>query len=1325
MRKKWMSISLAIAMVLTTAPANIWEVKAAEEPKVSTVTVDYTAQMDGLLNPKLGVSVASNEAEKHGYEDELKSDQVSALDVLVKVHEDLLGGSEGNLVVDSASGFVTTVFGIPTSDFGFFVNGLYPNDGSMGTTVTQQKIENGDQVDFFLYQDSSYADWYTWFEQEGKWITETAAPVDGSLSLVMKGIPAMNGYRYLTRPEMQKHAMGVNHAQLAWVDLATGNLTSISDIFTEWDGKVTIPMPKNAGTYYLTAYTSGDGATPCIMPFIKVTAEKAEANVLDLVTPELIFSGIRGENTAMDAIDKPLVTPVGTNYISDFYAIFDEKGNFSKWSGGRKDAKAEIEFKSSSDPSILKMNEDEDQILIKKQPEKDTVVNLIFTVTEVGNSSNKKEVTIPLTVKASKKNILDLVTPELIFSGIRGENTAMDAIDKPLVTPVGTNYISDFYAIFDEKGNFSKWSGGRMNAKAEIEFKSSSDSSILKMNEDEDQIAIEKRPKKNTVVNLVFTVTEVGNSSNKKEVTLPVTVLGSKEEGGGSGNEDSAIKKELQAALDKYLTMDAVTYSTIERDGVSFAEDYADKNVRYDFLLPNVANLAGYAWNEVKTTVTSKTEEALEFPYKYTARPIRADVGGEAKEAVITYTLEKDGVSVTKELHVTIPALTRTEIQEELAVLQQVQEHFFDGLQYKNYDSDNITTDLQMFQEVYYTGTATDGYRLHWVDSAKEKHYYGFALPNNQAFEVEYPDGGEAVFASTNLVLEKRPAKDTKVVIRNTISSIQLGRYAELYPNNKELQKLNQAPVEAEVTVRAVNAGIRSVDLGGYEEKVSPDLTIISHLTGTTLKEIPVTVELENKGATLVIDGTDCKNVHKQTLSLKHGFRTFVIKVSDQDSKKEGTLQEKSITVTVASKEYLEREIEKLPEVSKADEKEIELAKQLYSQYQALSVEDQKSISGYEKLESYRELIGNPDIFYQRELEQVEKHLIEGILGENPNANTVYTDMKEIHYAAIGESDITWTKEADHSDVEILWKSSSAPEYINVHDSNDFGGRYVKAFCINQRPAAGEKDLQVIFEATIQHLKNPEIRRTVTVPIVLKAYNASLTSMKIREISDFALEAGKQDYQVTIGPEDYRLHLQLTPEIPGAKITVNGQIFDKGQEISIETKHPVSIVINDEVKNTLNGKWDEKTYTITFVVDPNKPVDPTPTPDPEKPVDPTPTPDPEKPTDPTPTPDPEKPTDPTPTPDPEKPTNPTPTPDPEKPVDPTPTPGSGKPAAPTPTPNSNKPANSTQGTTASVKPLKANTNAPHTADTNPIEGYIVLFVGATGVLLLKRKKNEI
>ena len=1199
MRKKWMSISLAIAMVLTTAPANIWEVKAAEEPKVSTVTVDYTAQMDGLLNSKLGVSVASNEAEKHGYEDELKSDQVSALDVLVKVHEDLLGGSEGNLVVDSASGFVTTVFGIPTSDFGFFVNGLYPNDGSMGTTVTQQKIENGDQVDFFLYQDSSYADWYTWFEQEGKWITETAAPVDGSLSLVMKGIPAMNGYRYLTRPEMQKHAMGVNHAQLAWVDLATGNLTSISDIFTEWDGKVTIPMPKNAGTYYLTAYTSGDGATPCIMPFIKVTAEKAEANVLDLVTPELIFSGIRGENTAMDAIDKPLVTPVGTNYISDFYAIFDEKGNFSKWSGGR------------------------------------------------------------------------------------------------------------------------------MNAKAEIEFKSSSDSSILKMNEDEDQIAIEKRPKKNTVVNLVFTVTEVGNSSNKKEVTLPVTVLGSKEEGGGSGNEDSAIKKELQAALDKYLTMDAVTYSTIERDGVSFAEDYADKNVRYDFLLPNVANLAGYAWNEVKTTVTSKTEEALEFPYKYTARPIRADVGGEAKEAVITYTLEKDGVSVTKELHVTIPALTRTEIQEELAVLQQVQEHFFDGLQYKNYDSDNITTDLQMFQEVYYTGTATDGYRLHWVDSAKEKHYYGFALPNNQAFEVEYPDGGEAVFASTNLVLEKRPAKDTKVVIRNTISSIQLGRYAELYPNNKELQKLNQAPVEAEVTVRAVNAGIRSVDLGGYEEKVSPDLTIISHLTGTTLKEIPVTVELENKGATLVIDGTDCKNVHKQTLSLKHGFRTFVIKVSDQDSKKEGTLQEKSITVTVASKEYLEREIEKLPEVSKADEKEIELAKQLYSQYQALSVEDQKSISGYEKLESYRELIGNPDIFYQRELEQVEKHLIEGILGENPNANTVYTDMKEIHYAAIGESDITWTKEADHSDVEILWKSSSAPEYINVHDSNDFGGRYVKAFCINQRPAAGEKDLQVIFEATIQHLKNPEIRRTVTVPIVLKAYNASLTSMKIREISDFALEAGKQDYQVTIGPEDYRLHLQLTPEIPGAKITVNGQIFDKGQEISIETKHPVSIVINDEVKNTLNGKWDEKTYTITFVVDPNKPVDPTPTPDPEKPVDPTPTPDPEKPTDPTPTPDPEKPTDPTPTPDPEKPTNPTPTPDPEKPVDPTPTPGSGKPAAPTPTPNSNKPANSTQGTTASVKPLKANTNAPHTADTNPIEGYIVLFVGATGVLLLKRKKNEI
>ena len=99
---------------------------------------------------------------------------------------------EGMLEVGS-SGFVTTVFGIQTENFGFIVHGLYPNDGSMGTTVASQSIQNGDRVDFFLYRDAMCSDLYTWFEQDGRIVTQMDAKGGNPVELAVKSIPAMNG----------------------------------------------------------------------------------------------------------------------------------------------------------------------------------------------------------------------------------------------------------------------------------------------------------------------------------------------------------------------------------------------------------------------------------------------------------------------------------------------------------------------------------------------------------------------------------------------------------------------------------------------------------------------------------------------------------------------------------------------------------------------------------------------------------------------------------------------------------------------------------------------------------------------------------------------------------------------------------------------------------------------------------------------------------------------------------------------------------------------------------------------------------------------------
>ena len=1022
MRKRIISLFLAAVMLAGLLPmqALAQETEQTASSPV-TVTVQYTAQMEGMMNPRLGAEVSSDLAESYGFVDQVAPDQVSALDVLVKAHEDILGMVEGMLEVGD-SGFVTTVFGIQTENFGFYVNGVYPNDGVTGTTIATQSIQSGDRVDFFLYRDAMCSDLYTWFEQDGRIVTQMDAKGGDPVELAVKSIPAMNGYKYLTAQQMQAGAMPVGNAHPAWVNVADGSMEEIPDLVTDgWTGKVTLTAPQNAGTYYLTAYTSGDGATPCVMPLLRLdvqqgqTPEPPEKNVLDVITPELLFDAIKGENTGADAMTKPLVKPEGTNYIDEFYAVLNEDGSFKKWWGGRYGAKAIIELKSISDETILKVV-DSERIEILKQPQQDTAVDLIFHVEEVGNTGNAKDVTVTVTVKAQEKpekNVLDVITPELLFDAIKGENTSADAMTKPLVNPNGTNYIDDFYAVLNDDGTLAQWYGGRKPGKkcANITLKSIGNETILRL-VDYERIEILKQPQQDTAVDLIFHVEEVGNTGNAKDVTVTVTVK--------AAQTESPLQKQLQAALDKYLVPENIQYNTIERPGVDFAEDLAGGNVRYDFKLPNVAAMAGYGWNEVTTTTKTTTPEAMEVAYKYVCKPIRDDVGGKPRTAVIAYTLEKDGASATKEISVTIPALTQQEIDEELAVLEQVQTHFFDGIQYKNFDAQNVTSDLQMFQEVNYSVDPDGAYRLNWVENAKDKSYFGFALPNQKSFDITYPDGDPGVFSATNLVLEQRPAKDTRAVISNTVSSIQLAKYAALYPDNADLQKLVDAPVTTEVLVRKVNADVNSITINGKKFPVTPDTKQISLLTDATLDEIEVSVELANKGAELLVNGSPCVDGQSVRIALTDGFAAFGIKVSDADSKQDGTRKESSFTAAVVSKPYLEGEIAKLPQPDHAAEDQIRIAKELLRQFDALDKADQQKIAGADALEGYRQWAEDPQKLYENQVRQVADQLFAGIRGKNPDANTVYTDLEKVEYARLTDDGIVWSEKPDNSDVQIV-----------------------------------------------------------------------------------------------------------------------------------------------------------------------------------------------------------------------------------------------------------------------------------------------------------------
>lgn len=245
--KKQLVWLLALALVLTLAlPLGA---RAETAPVTATVTIRSQAAggyLHGFAQP---VEVAADLAESYGYTDSV-TDGVSVLDALVKAHELVFGEdftkeTAKDCLVVSESGFVTTLFLEETSANGFFLNQGYANDGTEsgyggynGTTVTTQRIVDGDTLDFFIYQDSYYSDYYTWVE-----LPEDAA---GTVTVTAKGTMAMGGYLYKTPAEMRAAAEPLE-VGLGWVEPETGAVEPIKDaagepLLTDENGRATITI---------------------------------------------------------------------------------------------------------------------------------------------------------------------------------------------------------------------------------------------------------------------------------------------------------------------------------------------------------------------------------------------------------------------------------------------------------------------------------------------------------------------------------------------------------------------------------------------------------------------------------------------------------------------------------------------------------------------------------------------------------------------------------------------------------------------------------------------------------------------------------------------------------------------------------------------------------------------------------------------------------------------------------------------------------------------------------------------------------------------------
>ncbi len=295
-----------------------------------------------------------------------------------------------------------------------------------------------------------------------------------------------------------------------------------------------------------------------------------------------------------------------------------------------------------------------------------------------------------------------------------------------------------------------------------------------------------------TQVKLTAVVNFNKTSDNEPMITvtkdLPVTVTGAA----------SVVDETLQAALDLY-TIDKLKDSKTNAivDPAAIAGDI-------NLLKPRDLKIDGKYYS---VSVEAGTDDVVINGYR--AKVYRPLPGADPVTVPlkVTITHKETGRALSKDLGtVTILPLEQSAIDAEIALMQMVKDHFFDGIAGENTNPMQISSDMHPFQEVY----LKDG-ELVWVDNYLDRTDTGIvptSIPKDgydesyDRFHSSHPN----IIKHENLLLANAPMENTTVTITACLSSQDFARYAQRYPDNLQLQKLTNQMVYLDVQVLGTSA---------------------------------------------------------------------------------------------------------------------------------------------------------------------------------------------------------------------------------------------------------------------------------------------------------------------------------------------------------------------------------------------------------------------------------------------------------------------------------------------------------------------------------------
>ncbi len=346
------------------------------------------------------------------------------------------------------------------------------------------------------------------------------------------------------------------------------------------------------------------------------------------------------------------------------------------------------------------------------------------------------------------------------------------------------------------------------------------------------------RPKTDTSVTLTAALTYSGRDDLKVYFTYTVTVKGTQkaieyQEGlelwlsGGTQDPYGALYVPATGAkIDVNNVTTDIHFPTTSDMRSVFADNYgADFDGKYTPILITSSNEsvvesleanAARAW--VYRPLPGQEDAKVTLTVKILSRP-----SGSGKD------YDNMKVLASKEIQITVPAMSQTEIDAAAAFMKKVctEDVYWEGIRKANTARDNVTGDLWSFMEIVPDG---DGYKF--LRASAESQWLGVKVDdidgwyNSEQYRC-FRSSVPSVVAHEKLSVTK-PQYNTHVKIDSVLTYVEYGKYYEKFssdPAYAQFKQFYKQPVSTVVTV---------IGTTGIEDPSVEDITITVNVTGST-----------------------------------------------------------------------------------------------------------------------------------------------------------------------------------------------------------------------------------------------------------------------------------------------------------------------------------------------------------------------------------------------------------------------------------------------------------------------------------------------------------